>query len=136
MPPPPDTSMDIDELIKTTRSLASANEGQPDINTGAALVSGVLLALYAREKTGQGQYLEVTMLGANAYANADDFIAYPGKPDRLLADPQLNGLHALYRLYRCRQGWVFLACPKPESTEGGRRVSVLRRQEGAPVLLG
>ena len=24
----------------------------------------------------------------------------------------------------------------PESTEGGRRVSVLRRQEGAPVLLG
>ena len=26
--------------------------------------------------------------------------------------------------------------PYPESTEGGRRVSVLRRQEGAPVLLG
>ena len=26
--------------------------------------------------------------------------------------------------------------PKPESTEGGRRVSVLKRQEGAPVLLG
>ena len=26
--------------------------------------------------------------------------------------------------------------PKPESTGGGRRVSVLRRQEGAPVLLG
>ena len=24
----------------------------------------------------------------------------------------------------------------PESTEGGRRVSVLKRQEGAPVLLG
>lgn len=114
MPPPPDASMDIAELIKTTRSLGSANEGQPDINTGAALVSSILLALYAREKTGQGQYLEVTMLGANAYANADDFIAYPGKPDRLLADPQLNGLHALYRLYRCRQGWVFLACPKEQ----------------------
>ena len=26
--------------------------------------------------------------------------------------------------------------PNPESTEGGRRVSVLKRQEGAPVLLG
>ena len=25
---------------------------------------------------------------------------------------------------------------KPESTEGGRRVSVLKRQEGAPVNLG
>ena len=33
---------------------------------------------------------------------------------------------------------VAVACdePKPESTEGGRRVSVLKRQEGAPVLLG
>ena len=29
-----------------------------------------------------------------------------------------------------------LCPPKPESTEGGRRVSVLSRQEGAPVLLG
>ena len=28
------------------------------------------------------------------------------------------------------------AWPYPESTEGGRRVSVLKRQEGAPVLLG
>ena len=26
--------------------------------------------------------------------------------------------------------------PYPESTEGGRRVSVLKRQEGAPVNLG
>ena len=40
--------------------------------------------------------------------------------------------------------WEIHACapckhcgaPKPESTEGGRRVSVLRRQEGVPVLLG
>ena len=29
-----------------------------------------------------------------------------------------------------------LAMPKPESTEGGGRVSALKRQEGAPVLLG
>ena len=29
-----------------------------------------------------------------------------------------------------------LVFAKPESTEGGRRVSVLKRQEGAPVLLG
>ena len=39
--------------------------------------------------------------------------------------PEQNG--RLERLHRTL---------KPESTEGGRRVSVLRRQEGAPVLLG
>ena len=31
---------------------------------------------------------------------------------------------------------LFIMTVYPESTEGGRRVSVLRRQEGAPVLLG
>ena len=30
----------------------------------------------------------------------------------------------------------YAAALKPESTEGGRRVSVLKQQEGAPVLLG
>ena len=42
---------------------------------------------------------------------------------------------------RASTNWVSQAIAteikaKPESTEGGRRVSVLKRQEGAPVLLG
>ena len=38
----------------------------------------------------------------------------------------------------CENLWrnAIESMPKPESTEGGRRVSVLKRQEGAPVLLG
>ena len=40
-------------------------------------------------------------------------------------------------LHRFSLGLVrTVAISKPESTEGGRRVSVLKRQEGAPVLLG
>ena len=35
-----------------------------------------------------------------------------------------------------QRGEPFQPMPNPESTEGGRRVSVLKRQEGAPVLLG
>ena len=27
-----------------------------------------------------------------------------------MPDEDVHGLHALYRLYRCREGWVFLAC--------------------------
>ena len=36
----------------------------------------------------------------------------------------------------CYEAFIGDLGPKPESTEGGRRVSVLKRQEGAPVLLG
>ena len=41
--------------------------------------------------------------------------------------------------HRDSEGLYLVMTPpgtKPESTEGGRRVSVLKRQEGAPVLLG
>ena len=55
------------------------------------------------------------MIGANATANADDFVDYVGKPDRELPDSEGFGINALYRLYQARSGWVFLACPmEPE----------------------
>ncbi|NIU03251.1 MAG: hypothetical protein GWO40_02935, partial [Gammaproteobacteria bacterium] len=44
------------------------------------------------------------------YANYDDFISYPGKPARLLADKLGHGLAPTYRLYPCAsEQWVFLA---------------------------
>ena len=51
------------------------------------------------------------MIAANAYANIDDFYWHEGKHPRPLPDGDGYGLHALYRLYRAKTGWVFLACP-------------------------
>ena len=59
------------------------------------------------------------MFGANAYANFDDFIDYPGKAPRRLPDAELLGLGPLYRLYRCRSGWIFLSA---ESAEAQRQL--------------
>lgn len=50
------------------------------------------------------------MLGGNLYAHADDALWYEGKPDRAVPDKGLNGIRALYRMYRARDGWVFVAC--------------------------
>ena len=48
--------------------------------------------------------------GANAYANHDDFLTYPGKKSRALADDLMHGLNPAYRLYECDNNeWVFLA---------------------------
>ena len=54
------------------------------------------------------------MINANAYLNIDDFYWHEGKQPRPLPDPDGYGLHALYRLYRAKTGWVFLACPFEE----------------------
>ena len=108
--PPPDQPMSIDEIAAVAKQLKRANDGTADHSTAMVNAVGLLLGLYARERTGQAQYVESTMINANAYLNIDDFYWHEGKQPRPLPDPEGYGLHALYRLYRAGDGWVFLAC--------------------------
>jgi len=108
-----------------------AGEGNPPLTeTGADPVAAAghaaatLLGLYARHRTGQGQYVESAMIVSNIYLNCEDALAYEGKPPRPTVDQQQLGTGATYRLYetaRAAQGvplesyknqnpcWVFLA---------------------------
>ncbi len=112
--PPPDQSMTIDEIAAVSNQLKRANDGTADHTTAMVNSVGLILGLYARERSGKAQYVESTMIAANAYANADDFYWHQGKDSRRLPDQDGYGLHALYRLYRAKGGWVFLACPFEE----------------------
>jgi crotonobetainyl-CoA:carnitine CoA-transferase CaiB-like acyl-CoA transferase len=109
MPPPPEQVMDIEEIVEATRWIMKSNWG-PDQNTSAAVATGVILGLRARDLTGKGQPVHITMLNANAWTNADEYYDYANRPPLALPDEEIHGLHALYRLYRCREGWVFLGC--------------------------
>lgn len=105
----PESLQSVDDLKLWTARLMRANELNPDPNTGAVMASAILLGLAARQNTGQGQQILVDMFGANAYANADDFLDYPGKPGRPMPDEKLQGLNPAYRLYPCSdEHWVFL----------------------------
>ena len=106
---PPKRNDTVEQLRETARKLFRANESNPDPNTSMVVLSTSVLGLLAREKTGKGQKIYIDMLGANAYANADDFIAYEGKAARPEPDAELMGLSATYRLYEAAGGWVFLA---------------------------
>jgi crotonobetainyl-CoA:carnitine CoA-transferase CaiB-like acyl-CoA transferase len=99
----------LEEIREISRQLMRANESNPDPNSSSVAASATLLALLARERHGVGQAVYVNMLVANAWANADDFLDYEGKPTRPAVDPELMGLSACYRLYPARSGWVFLA---------------------------
>ena len=114
---PPAQPSTLEELKEAARQLYRANETNPDPNTSLVIASAALLALYARQRTGRGQEVVLTMLGASAYAGVDDFFDYEGRPPRREVDAELYGLSPLYRLYRARGGWVFLAAPREEEWE-------------------
>ena len=109
--PPEDADMSMDELRSVSRQLGRANEVNPDPNTAMVTATAVTMALYARQRHGDKQYVETTMIGSNAYVNADDFFDYEGRPARPVIDVDGYGTGALFRLYRTSDGWVFLACP-------------------------
>ena len=109
MPPPAEEVMDVEEIVEATRWMMRSNWG-PDQNTSAAVATGIILGLRARDLTGKGQPVHITMLNANAWTNADEYYDYANRPPIAMPDEEVHGLHALYRLYRCREGWVFLGC--------------------------
>ena len=99
---------DLDALVKGAFSLYRANDVNPDPNTSMIASSAALLGLHAARRLGIGQQINVDMMQASLYANFDDALRYAGKPPRAGVDADLRGLHALARLYTCRQGWIYI----------------------------
>ncbi len=107
---PPAELLQGDALRDWARRLFRANEVNPDPNTSMVTATAVLLALMARERHGGGQAVSVDMFCANAYANFDDFLSYPGKPDRACPHRDQTGFDG-YGLEQTesggKRGWVF-----------------------------
>ncbi|MCB9483813.1 MAG: CoA transferase [Dehalococcoidia bacterium] len=140
------TGTSLPELREGARRLFRANEVNPDPNTSAVVAATVTLGLYARQRHGIGQEIFVDMMGANAYANWDDFLTYEGKEPRALLDEDLRGNGPLNRLYETADGWVVLCAPldvewdefvrlaAPELAGDARFASKQARDENAEVL--
>ena len=107
---PPADEGSLAAIKEAARQFMRANEVNPDPSTALAIATGAMLGLYVQRTQGIGQRVDLNMLIANAYANADDFLDYPGKQPRRLVDAELFGLSACYRLYPAASGWVFFAC--------------------------
>ena len=80
-----------------------------DFITALMAAYGVIAALHAREHSGRGQLVESCLANNAMAAQAGEFIRYQGWPPDPPGGPNLLGLSALYRVYRCSDGWLFLA---------------------------
>ncbi len=107
--PPADAPLTPDETARIARRLELGNESNPDFNSAVVAAAALLLGLFARERRGRGVEIETRMMLSNAMMMSADFIDYAGRPERPAPDAELYGLSPLYRLYRAREGWLFLA---------------------------
>ena len=70
----------------------------------------VLMALYWRERTGEGQLVDTSIVNGGVHLNTDAWIGPDGWSERPRTDQQQTGLGPLYRLYHTSDGWIALAC--------------------------
>ena len=118
----------FDPLFQSMSGLTAWNGGRSggpiflrtaicDDTNALMLAVAVLMALNHRDRTGQGQKVDLSLMKTGALATSDDFMRYQGKKERPLADAGVHGLSALYRLYETGEGWVFLGCVQEKEWE-------------------
>lgn len=81
-----------------------------DVATAAMASFGVMAALNARERTGEGQNIETSLAAQSAMFQSGELTTYPGAPPPPDGCQDCLGFSALDRYYPCVDGWLALAC--------------------------
>ncbi len=89
--------------------------GQGDVAAAMPSALALLLALFHRNRTGEGQSMWASIFHGSMLYTADSWLAADGTPSpRPTLDQEQLGLGALYRLYETRDGWLQLAAVREE----------------------
>ncbi len=113
-------------------------DGQPvlqpfpvnDYGTGIMGAYGVALALFHRQRTGEGQHVRAALAYTACTLQSLFFPAFAGKPWDEPRGQDCLGSGPLNRLYRASDEWFFLA-GRPSSSKALARVEGLQGIEGA-----
>jgi crotonobetainyl-CoA:carnitine CoA-transferase CaiB-like acyl-CoA transferase len=101
--------------------------GHGDVASAMPSVTALLIALYHRNRTGEGQFMWASIFHGSMIYTADSWLDADGTPSpRLTLDREQLGVDALYRLYETQDGWLQLAAVREEHWPALCRV--LRRQ--------
>ena len=88
---------------------APVDDSFPDPAAGLGAATALMVALHQRARSGGGCGIETTMLTSTGYVMSNDLVMVDGDAHGRIADHDQLGVSALYRLYACAEGWVFLA---------------------------
>lgn len=116
---PEGAGLDLAQIKMASNQLGTAVLGVGNADGISAICAGtiMLLGLLARKRGAGGQEMLTTMLSSTAHALSEVMVEYDGRPETAVADSDLFGLNALYRLYAAQDDWVFLAARKQREWE-------------------
>ena len=88
-----------------------------DFTSALMAAYGMCAALYHRELTGRGQLVETCLANNAMVAQAAEFMRYEGRPPEVAGGRDILGLSAMYRIYQCSDGWLFLGVRTQEQAD-------------------
>ncbi len=103
----------------------SGGEGNPpllpmtsmDHTSGMSGALAILMGLYERARSGEGQSIEVLQNGVALLCNSDVHFAEGEKSSYLALDKDQTGHGPLNRLYRTADGWLCISCRQEREWE-------------------
>src|SRR5665213_4025554 len=118
----------FDPLLQARGGMMAAQggeDGEPvfhtipinDVATAALTAFAIIAALNARETTGEGQNVETSLAAATTLYQFGELVSYAGRPANGPGSRDCVGFAALDRYYRCQDGWLTLACTRPDHFE-------------------
>jgi crotonobetainyl-CoA:carnitine CoA-transferase CaiB-like acyl-CoA transferase len=111
----------FDPLLQARSGLMAAQGGDDDepvfhiiaVNDFASAsmaAFGVIAALNARERTGEGQVMETSLTNQSAMFQSGELTTWPGAPAAPKGSRDCLGIAALDRFYACADAWILVAC--------------------------
>jgi crotonobetainyl-CoA:carnitine CoA-transferase CaiB-like acyl-CoA transferase len=99
-----------------------------DLGTGNLAALGILIALFHRLRTGEGQSVGTSLSQTATYLQLPFMLDYPGRVWDEPGGQESKGSGPLNRLYRGSDGWFFLAA----GSDGLRKIASVKGLEGIP----
>ena len=137
----PDASLPgFDPLFQTLTGIGIAQAGPDrppvfpktpicDIATAMLGAAATLLGLAHRDRTGEGQLIETSLLATGLWLRSDAFVRHEGSTPRPVTNEDNSGTSAAHRWYRASDGYLFVGC-------GAEPTSVARLCEVVGVAPG
>jgi crotonobetainyl-CoA:carnitine CoA-transferase CaiB-like acyl-CoA transferase len=85
-----------------------------DVATAGVVAFGIISALNARRRTGEGQEVITSLLAQSLTFQLGEVVDYPGRPAAPSGGVDCLGLSAAHRYYECRDGWIAVAAETVE----------------------